>query len=357
MHDEDGWMEGALTRRRLISGGMAAGGALFLGACGKAASTGGGGGAGGGGGGKALKIVHVPKFTTLPYFKRANVGMQKAAKELGATLTYTGPETPNAEQQVASLQSVVTQRPDVILVSAIEPDNVAPVLKRAMQQGITVVSYDADTVPDARDLYCNQLTYQLAAKTYLDAALKDDPSGGGVAFMAATPTTANHMGQIKAMKALISKGGKYGVFKAGKTYFVEDDAQKSVTTTNNIMQSDPSVKYIISGSAVSVPAAAQAIDASGHRGKVWATGAALPGDIKKYLMDGTGKAFVLWDVLKLGYMAAYAGQMIHTGKLKPKPGVTWKAGSLGQFSVSANNVSNYNRPLVFTKQNISQYSW
>jgi rhamnose transport system substrate-binding protein len=343
----------ALTRRRFISTGMAAGSTLFLGACGssgpsasKSANS-----------GKALKMVHVPKFTTLPYFKRANEGMEKAAKELGATLKYTGPATANAEQQVASLTTVVTQKPDVIIVSAIEPDNVAPVLKRAMDRGITVVSYDADTQPAARDLYCNQLTYELAAKTYLDAALKDDPSGGGVAFMAATPTSANHIGQIKAMKALIAKGGKYGVFKPGKTYFVEDDFQKSVTTTNNIMQSSPEVKYVISGSAVSVPAAAQAIDKSDRRGKVWATGAALPGDIKKYLDDGSGKAFVLWDVLELGYMAAYAGQQIHAGKLKPAEGVSWTAGSLGKFEVSADNVSNYNRPLVFTKQNIAKYSW
>jgi rhamnose transport system substrate-binding protein len=340
------------TRRRFLASGVALGGAVFLGGCGSSS-----GGSSGGKGGGSLKIVHVPKWTTLPYFQRANVGMKQAAAELGDTLTYTGPTSPNAEQQVATLQTVVTQKPDVIVLSAIEPDNVVPVLKRAIARGITVVTYDADAQPEARQLYCNQLSYELAGKTYLDAALMDDPSGGGTAFMAATPTSANHIGQIKAMKALMAQGGKYGVFKPGKTYFVEDDVSKSVTTTTNIIQSDPSVKYILSGSAVSVPAACQAIEAARKRGKVFSTGAALPGDIRKYLKDGTGKAFVLWDVLKLGYMAAYAGHLIHTGKLKPAPGVKWTAGKLGKFTISANNVSNYDRPLVFTKKNIAQYSW
>jgi rhamnose transport system substrate-binding protein len=175
--------------------------------------------------------------------------------------------------------------------------------------------------------------------------------------MAATPTTANHIGQIDAMKKLMSGGGKYGVFQPGKTYFVQDDVSKSVNTMTNIMQSDPSVKFMLSGSAVSVPAACQAINAAGKQGKVYSTGAALPGDIKKYLMDGSQKAFVLWDPLNLGYMAAYAGSLIHAGKLKPAEGVKFKAGSLGTFTVEADNIAPYNRPLTFTKQNIDQYNW
>lgn len=343
------------TRREFIVGGASAGAALLLGACGSAAP--GSGGGAGGGSTKGLKIVHVPKFTTLPYFQRANQGVKQAAGELGASSQYTGPTTANADQQVASLQTVVSQHPDVLIVSAIEPANVAPVLKRAMHEGITVVTYDADTEPDARQLFCNQLSYTLAAKTYLDSALTDHPAGGETAFIAATPTSANHMGQINAMKALMAQGGKYKVFKPGKTYFCQDDFNTSVTTVNNIMQANPAVKFVLSGSAVSVPAAAQAIDVSNRKGSMWATGAALPSDIKKYLMDGSEKAFVLWDVLKLGYMATYAGALIHTGKLKPAPGVTWQAGHLGHFSVGADNVSDYNRPIVFTKDNIAKYSW
>lgn len=379
-----------LTRRGFLSGSLAAGGLALLSACG---SSGGGGGAAGtgaastgaagtrtagtsaagsgtagsamassntaqasSGAGSGLTMVNVPKWTTFPYFQSCNEGAKKACGELGATLTYTGPTSPDAEQQVASLQKVVAQHPDIILLSAIEPDNVAGVLEGARKQGVTVVTYDADCATQARDLFCNQLTYPTAAKAYLDAALMDDPTGGKVVFMAATPTTANHTGQIDAMKTLISQGGKYKVFTAGKTYFVNDDVTQSVNTMTNIMQSDPSVKFMISGSAVSVPAAAQAIETVGKQGKVFATGAAIPGDIKKYLEDGSEKAFVLWDPQNLGYMAAYAAALIHLGKLKPAPGVKFTAGSLGTFTVGADNVAPYNRPLTFTKSNIAQYA-
>lgn len=350
---EEGPQAGAplLGRRQVLFSGGAAAAIGVLAACSSSSSSGSAAAPG-----KKLRIYHVPKFTTLPYFQSAQAGAAQAAKELGDSIVYTGPSSSNAEQQVASLQTVVSQRPDVILLSAIEPDNVAPVLKRARAQGTIVVTYDADCAADARDLFCNQLTYDLAATSYLDAALMDHPEGGLVDFMAATPTTVNHMQQIAHMKTAMATIDKYKVFKPGQTYFVNDDTTQSYNQMVSIMQ-NPQVKFLISGSAVSAPAAAQAIDSTGHAGKVWATGAALPSLITKTLKDGSAKAFVLWDVKKLGYMAAYAGHLIKTGKLKVAQGATFTAGSVGTFSVEAGNVANYNKPIIFTEQNISQYAY
>ena len=350
MHDQ---LSRRLTRRGVLARGLALGGGAALGGMlGPAATFDRARAAG-----EKLKIFMVPKWTTLTYFQACADGGKKAATELGDSFTYTGPTTPNAEQQVASLQSVLAQRPDAIVLSAIEPNNVAPVLERAMKQGVTVVTYDADCAAQARNLFCNQLTYDLAARSYLDCALLDNPAGGKAIFMAATPTTVNHMEQIAAMKRLMATEDKYKVFTPGDTYFVEDDFSKSAKTMRDVMDSDPSVKMALSGSAVSAPAAAQAIETANKQGQVWATGAALPSSIKKYLDDGSEKAFALWDPSNLGYMATYAAHLIHTGQLKVTPGATFKAGSIGTFTVSEGAVSYYNRPLIFTKENVSQFPW
>jgi rhamnose transport system substrate-binding protein len=338
-----------LSRRSLLAlgGGAAVGGMLGAAASPDRARA----------AGQGLKVFMVPKWTTLSYFQACAEGGKKAATELGDTLTFTGPSSPNAEQQVASLQSVLAQGPDAIVLAAIEQNNVAPVLERAMKQGVTVVTFDADCAAQARNLFCNQLTYELAAQSYLDCALLDDPAGGKAIFMAATPTTVNHMQQIAAMKHLMATEDKYKVFTPGATYFVEDDFSKSEKTMRDVMDSDPSVKMALSGSAVSAPAAAQAIVNAHKQGQVWSTGAALPSLIKKYLDDGSEKAFALWDPSNLGYMATYAAHLIHTGQLKVSPGATFTAGSLGSFTVSEGKVAYYNRPLIFTKENVSQYPW
>lgn len=346
-----------LSRRQLLGGAAALGGSLILAACSPTSGGAAAPSAGSSGAAKTspLKIVNVPKWTTYPYFQQINDGVKEAAKALNATVQYTGPSSPDAQQQVQTLQTVVAQHPDIILLSAIEPNNVATVLKRARAQGITVVTNDADCAFDARDLYCNPLSYATAAKAYLDAALMDDSSGGQIVFMAATPTTANHMGQIAAVKQLIKTNDKYKVFTPGKTYFVQDDVTTSVNTMLNVMRSDPSVKFQISGSAVSTPAAAQAIVTAGKQGKVFSTGAALPTDIAKFLKDGSEKAFVFWSPQNIGFMAATAAAQIHRGQLKPADGVSFTAGKLGTFKIGANDIANYNQPLTYTKDNIDQY--
>lgn len=302
-----------------------------------------------------LRIFMVPKWTTYPYFEAAAKGAKKAADQLGDTFTYTGPTSPNAEQQVASLQNVLVQKPDVILLAAIEEQNVVPVLKKALARGVTVVTYDADTAPDARNLFCNQLSYELAAQSYLDCALADHPEGGDCVFMAASPTTVNHMKQIAAMKALMASNPKYKAIKPGKIYFVNDDVSQSYNTMVNIMQADPNVKFMLSGSAVSVPAAQQAIVATGHAGKVWAAGCSLPSDCKKFLDDGSAKQFMMWDPAQLGYMAAYSAHLIKTKKFTADPGAELKIEGFGDFKILADNVADLNRPLFFTKENVDQY--
>lgn len=337
-----------LTRRRALTlgGGAALGGLLnSTGHIDRARAA------------RSLRIFMVPKSTTLSYFQACADGAKKAAAELGDSFTYTGPTTPKVEQQVALLQSVLAQRPDAIVLSAIEPNDVAPMLERALKQGVTVVTYDTDCAAQARNLFCNPLSNELAARAYLDCALLDDPAGGKVVFMAATPTRTSQMEQIAAMKRLMATESKYKVFTPGNTFFVLDDFAWSVKTMRDVMHSDPSVKFAISGSVVSAPAAAQAIETARKQGTVWATGAALPNSIRKYLADGTERAFALWDPSALGYMATYAAHLIHTRQLKVAPGASFKAGTIGDFAVSDGGVSYYNRPLIFTEENVKQFPW
>ncbi len=58
-------------------------------------------------------------------------------------MIFTGPTTPTAEGQIEVLNSLIAQRVDAIAVSANDPDALVPTLKRAMERGIKVISYDS----------------------------------------------------------------------------------------------------------------------------------------------------------------------------------------------------------------------
>jgi rhamnose transport system substrate-binding protein len=304
-----------------------------------------------------LRIFHTGKWTGFPYFELAQVGVAEAAAELGDTVTYGGADRPDAQLQVQTLQNFVAQDPDAIVLAAIDLNAVAPVLEEARANGVTVVTYDADAALTARDAFANQLSYRQAAQVMLDAALIDAPEGGEIAYIAASPTAPNHTAHIENMNDLIATDPKYGVFTPVDTQYAEDDDAKSYDVAVNLMQAHPDLKVIISSSAVSAPAAARAIQATGKAGQVFATGFALPNSIKSYLEDGSQKAFALWDPQELGYVAAQMAHQIHCGQLETAEGTTFTAGSAGEFTFGVDGEVVYGRPLVFTAENMDEYDF
>lgn len=304
-----------------------------------------------------LRIFHTGKWTGFPYFELAQVGVVEAADELGDEVTYGGASEPDTQAQVQTLQNFVAQQPDAIVLAAIDVNAVAPVLEDARAQGITVVTYDADAAVQARDAFVNQLSYRQAAQVMLDAALENAPEGGQIAFVAASPTSPNHTAHIENMNDLIANDPKYGVFEVVDTQYADDDDAKSYDVAVNLMQAHPDLRGIISSSAVSAPAGARAIEATGRAGEVFSTGFALPNAIKSYLEDGSQAAFALWDPQELGYVAAQLAHQLACGETEVVEGETFTAGKAGEFTFGVDGEVVYGRPLVFTPENMDEYDF
>src|SRR5207244_3379571 len=77
-------------------------------------------GAGSTSGGKTYVLV--PKNLGNPYFDTANKGAQEAAKELGVTVTYQGPSTADATQQIQLINSLIAQNVGGLAISADDSD-------------------------------------------------------------------------------------------------------------------------------------------------------------------------------------------------------------------------------------------
>jgi rhamnose transport system substrate-binding protein len=305
-----------------------------------------------------IKIFMAPKFTGLAYFEVARVGGEEAAADLGFTFEYIGSDKPEATEQIATLTNAIPQKPNALVVSAIDGDAIAPALKQAREAGIAVVTYDADAAVDARDLFVNQLSYELAAQVMLDAALLNSPEGGQVAFISASPTAPNHTAHVAIMKELIDTDPKYSSFSYIDTVqFAGDDATKSQEIALNLIQANPDLKVIISSSAVSAPAAQQAIVNAGKQGQVFATGFALPSSIRDFIKDGSSKAFALWDPAELGYVATVAAYQLATGVITAEEGQVIDAGPAGTYTVGVDGEVLYDKPLIFTADNIDDYDF
>ena len=100
--------------------------------------------------GMDITLVDVPKLVGIGYFAATTLGQQQAAEELGnVSVTTDAPTEANIDDQIQVIDAYITQGVDGILFAANDPVAIAPVLRKALEAGIHVVGYDANSEPDA----------------------------------------------------------------------------------------------------------------------------------------------------------------------------------------------------------------
>ena len=306
------------------------------------------------------KMFLIPKLIGVNVFTENGKGAKEAAKELGDTVIYNGPTEAVAAKQVPFINTAAQQGADAIIISANDPNAVAPALKRAIARGAKVISYDGDVARDARTIFVSPPSASAIGAFQVEWIGSQIGYKGDIAILSATPTAANQNTWIKFMKATLKKP-KYRNMKLVKIAYGNDNPTDSAKETQALLQGYPNLKGIISPTTVGVSAAAQVLQQEGKCKTVALTGLGLPNQMRKYIKAGCAKKVGLWNERDFGYLAAYVAHYVLDGKLTGKIGQTFKAGRLGTRTVV---VSDGNRPvvvlgdpLVFTKANVDKFNF
>ena len=310
--------------------------------------------------GQNYKIFLVPKLIGVNVFTENGKGAKEAAKELGDTVIYNGPTEAVAAKQVPFINTAAQQGADAIIISANDPNAVAPALKRAAARGAKIISYDGDVARDARTIFVSPPSAQQIGSFQVEWIGSQIGYRGEIAILSATPTAANQNTWIKFMKATL-KQPKYRNMKLVKIAYGNDNPTDSAKETQALLQGYPNLKGIISPTTVGVAAAAQVLQQERKCNAVALTGLGLPNEMRKYIKAGCAKKVGLWNERDFGYLAAYVAHYVLDGTLTGKIGQTFTAGRLGKRTVV---VSDGNRPvvvlgdpLVFTKANVDKFNF
>ncbi len=299
-------------------------------------------------------IAVLPKATGNPYFDTAFAGAKMAAAANGDTVKQVGPSQADPSGQVTYIKSLIQQHVDAIVVSADDPGVIVPSLKQATARGIKVVTYDSDTNPDGRLVFCSQANFESIGRVEVRILGRELGYKGQIAILSATATAPNQNAIIGYMKQELALP-KYKGMRLVTTVYGNDDPAVSTTQAQGLLTKYPDLRGIISPTTVGIKAAAQVVKVAGKSGKVVVTGLGTPNDMRSYVKDGTVPDFVLWNVSNLGYLAEYTAHELVAGTLKPVIGARYVAGKLGTYQIGANHVVLLGPPTEFTKANIDQF--
>ena len=304
---------------------------------------------------EAMKIALVVKSLGNGFFDAANKGAQEAAKELGdVEVIYTGPTAATAEGQIEIVNSLIAQNVNAIAISANDPDALVPVLKKAMDRGITVISWDSGVAPEGRQMHLNPSDTDLIGETIIKLAADYLPEGGDVAILSASSTATNQNAWIEAAKKVLPE--KFPKINLVATVYGDDDSVKSTNEAKGLIASHPNLKAIIAPTTVGVVAAAQVVTDQNLIGKVNVTGLALPSEFKQFIDNGASQAVALWNPIDLGYSAVYLAHGIASGKAKAEPGAKLSIGKVGEVTLDDTNSAAMAPPFQFDKSNIEEFS-
>src|SRR4051812_26359399 len=146
------------------------------------------------------KIFVLPKLIGVNVFTENGKGAKEAAKELGDSVTYNGPTEASTAKQVPFIDAAVRQGYNAIIISANDPNAVAPALKRAAARGVKVISYDGDVAKAARTIFVSPPTSSSIGAFQVEWIGAQIGYKGEIAILSATPTAANQNTWIKFMK-------------------------------------------------------------------------------------------------------------------------------------------------------------
>jgi ABC-type sugar transport system substrate-binding protein len=294
----------------------------------------------------------MPKSKGNAYFIACRKGAEEAAAELGIELLWDGPTDPDPAKQNEVVDAWITRGVDVIAVAVENREGLAGVLRKARDKGIKVITWDSDTLADARDFFVNQATPEGIGNTLMDEAAKVMGGSGEFAIIMATLTAANQNEWVKFIEA--RRAEKYPEIRRVTVRPCDDLQRKAFEEAGAILNAHPTVELIMAICSPAVPGAAEAVKQSG-RADVKVVGLGLPNDNKQYVHGGVTKAVILWNTMDLGYLTVHASKAIIDGTLKPGD-TEFTAGRLGKLKLENNDII-LGTPFIFNKDNIDQFDF
>ena len=304
----------------------------------------------------ADKIALVVKAMGIGFFDATHQGAQDAAKELkDVEIIYTGPAKPTAEGQIEIINSLIAQNVKAIVISANDPDALVPVTKKAMQRGITVISFDSGIRKDGRAMHLAPSNNALIGEKLVKMSEQVVGKTGEIAVLSATAQATNQNTWIAEMKKVLAKP-EYAGLKLVNVVYGDDQTDKSYREALGLFKSYPNLKAIVAPTTVGIAAAGKAVTDEKKVGQVFVTGLGLPSEMAGHVKSGAVKSFAIWNPIDLGYSAIHVAHALMKGSVKAAPGAKVKMGRVGTATLDDNNEAAMAEPFTYDASNVDKFA-
>ncbi|GAB2645824.1 autoinducer 2 ABC transporter substrate-binding protein [Vibrio panuliri] len=260
-----------------------------------------------------MEFVTVPKAVGLNWFNRMEEGVVKFGEDNPTITSFQqGPSKFDAALQVQVIEDLIARKVDALNVVPFQADSLEPVLKKAREKGIVVVSHEASDLTNI-DYDVEAFDNQAYGRFLMDLLAQGMQEEGQYAVFVGSLTSTTHMTWVNA--AIEYQKERYPKMEmVGGINESADDIKNSYAKTRELMRTYPNLKGIQGSSALDVVGAGQAIEESGLEDKITVVGTSIVSYSADLLETGAVDVITGWDPAMAAYAMNSVSKMLLEGK-------------------------------------------
>jgi len=250
----------------------------------------------------------VVKIGGIPWFNAMETGIQEKGAELGMDAFMVGPVSADPALQVRAIEDLIARQVDVIGVVPNDETALEPVLQKARDAGIKVVSHEG---PGLQNVDWN---FELASATGFGEAhaklLAEKMGGDGkYAVFVGSLTVPLHNAWADAANAYMAENHP-DIELVGERYGVAENVDDSRTTALDLIAAHPDLEGFLAFGSQGPIGAGRAIEERRLGGKVHVLGPFSPGQGQKLVRAGIISGGYMWNPAEAGRVFVTMGKML-----------------------------------------------
>jgi simple sugar transport system substrate-binding protein len=282
---------------------------------------------------EAGKVGIVVKIGGIPWFNAMEAGIKERSQALGVDAFMIGPTSADPALQVRAIEDLIAQGVKVIGVVPNDSKVLEPVLTKAKDAGIIVITHES---PGQKGADWN---FELASASGFGEAhaelLAQKAGGKGkYAVFVGSLTVPLHNAWADAAVAYLKE--KYPEMElVGERYGVAEDVDKSRSTALDLIAANPDLKGFLAFGSQGPIGAGRAVEERRKTGEIFVLGPFSPGQGRKLIKDDAISGGFMWNPKQ-------AGEVFVTLADKLMKGEEIKAGDeiegLGKINPTGNDI-------------------
>lgn len=254
--------------------------------------------------------IEVSALGNLDYFYDHKLGMKKVGEELGVRTEYVGPAEYDMNAMISAFEQAIAKKPNGIVVVGFEP-SLDPIVKKAMDAGIPVVTVDADLPTSERVAFVG--TGNVNAGRMGGDKLADLIGKKGKVAIMTKPGQSNLEERVTGYKEALAK---YPDIEVVQVVDTQSDPVVAAQAAAALLQKYPDLAGIACVEAAGGSGASTAVKEAGLQGKVKIIAMDRGNEVVEAIEEGVISASVAQQTALMPYYAVQILYNINNSKVE-----------------------------------------